>query len=39
MTDPGFQKVLLDRPLHEIAVDRGLGDFLVVFDGFVVIVF
>ena len=37
MTYASFQEVLLHRPLHQIAVDRRLGDFLIVFDGLVVV--
>lgn len=33
VADSGFEEVLLDRPLHEIVIDGGFGDTLVVGNG------
>lgn len=39
MADSGFQEVLLDGPLHQVVIDGGPGDALVIGDGFEVISF
>jgi len=37
MTECGFEEVVFDGPFHEVVGDGCGGDFLEVFDGFVVI--
>ena len=37
MAHARLEEVIFYRPLHEIIADGRLGDFLVVFDGFVVV--
>lgn len=37
MADAGFEKVIFDRPFHEIISNGDGGDFVVVLDSFVVV--
>jgi hypothetical protein len=38
MADSGLQEVFFYRPLHEVVVDGGFGDALVVRDSFQVVI-
>lgn len=39
MANTGFEEVVLDRPLHQMVVHRGLADLLILLDRLVIVTF